>query len=266
MPSKPVTEQLDDRWYIIFKNAVCNRIETVDKNIFKNTEMDNTSIYYCDRNDDPKNYCKKLDVEKTLYNSLSDEGKLFVDKMSSKESVQIFIAYNMHGNKVGSDYFIKEMDKIYNKLQAGKCYLNVNRASGFGAKWLSGTLEKIGVLTKEEEIDFCKEHTKIKNIIECPNKEYGENLKNLMINGKVLKFGLWLTQIKQNIIQAQFKYIPNIDYSKINIDEELLSVCGFTDEEISKIMEYLKHFDFSIKRNDVIRDYAGYEIETDDDE
>ena len=74
-----------------------------------------------------------------------------------------------------------------------------------------------------------------------------------MLNGLVLRYSLWLKLTHQEIFNEQFKYVPNIDYSKINIDEELLSVCGFTPEEISKIMDYLKHFDFSKNRNDVVR-------------
>ena len=58
MPSKPITYQLNDEWYNMFKNAVCNRIDVVGKDVFKGTNMDNTVIYYCDRNDNSENYCK----------------------------------------------------------------------------------------------------------------------------------------------------------------------------------------------------------------
>lgn len=76
-----------------------------------------------------------------------------------------------------------------------------------------------------------------------------------MLNGLVLKYSLWVVQDNQAVYQAEFKYVPDVDYSKINTDEELLSVCGFTPEEIEKTMDYLKHFDFSKNRNDVIRKY-----------
>ena len=82
MPSKPITKQLSSEWYNMFKNAVCNRVEVIDKGVFKGTNMDNTTIFYCDRNDKPENYCKKLDVDKAIYYAIDDEGhRLFVDKI-----------------------------------------------------------------------------------------------------------------------------------------------------------------------------------------
>ena len=248
MPSKPITKQLSSEWYNMFKNAVCNRVEVMDKGVFRGTNMDNTAIFYCDRNDKPENYCKKLDVDKVIYNMIdSDAHRLFLKMFDKIEQMYITIPY---GSKENKD---KEIENVYIKTKEDKFYLNVNRAGGFGAKWLSGTLEKVDILTKDDEIEFSKKHTKKKNIIECPTKEYGYNLKNLMVNGLVLRYSLWLTQTNQNIANPQFKYVPNIDYSKINTDEELLSVCGFTPEEISQVMDYLKHFDFSKNRNDVVR-------------
>ena len=248
MPSKPIVVQLQEPWFSIFKNAVCNKIEVVGKDVFKGTDMDNTAIYYCDRNDDPKNYCKKLDVDKVIYNMIdSDAHRLFLKMFDEIEQMYITIPY---GSKENKD---KEIENVYIKTKEDKFYLNVNRAGGFGAKWLSGTLEKVDILTKDDEIEFSKKHTKKKNIIECPTKEYGYNLKNLMVNGLVLRYALWLTQINQNIANPQFKYVPDLDYTNIHTDEELLSVCGFTPEEIEKMMDYLKHFDFSKNRNDVVR-------------
>ena len=98
-----------------------------------------------------------------------------------------------------------------------------------------------------------KSHNERKNIILCPTKEYGEHLKNLMINGYVLRYGLWLTQTKQDIHQEQFKYVPDIDYTTIDTDEKLLAACEFTSDEIEKIMKYLKNFKFTRNRNDVVR-------------
>ena len=249
MPSKPILVQLQEPWLSIFKNAVCNKIEVVGKDVFRGTDMDNTSIFYCDRNDDPKNYCKKLDVDNAIYNAIdSDAHRLFLKMFDEIEQMYITIPY---GSKENKD---KEIENVYIKTKEDKFYLNVNRgAGGFGAKWLSGTLEKVDILTKDDEIEFSKKHTKKKNIIECPTKEYGYNLKNLMVNGFVLRYGLWLTQTNQNIANPQFKYVPDLDYTNIHTDEELLSVCGFTPEEIEKMMDYLKHFDFSKNRNDVVR-------------
>lgn len=252
MPSKPIVVQLQEPWLSIFKNAVCNKIEVVGKDVFKGTDMDNTAIYYCDKNDDPKNYCKKLDVDKVIYYAIdSDAHRLFIDKMGRMKQLSISYIFG------SSTYYENNLDSFIKKSSSKKFYLNVNRVStepGKGVtQWFSNILKEVGVLTKDEEVDFSKKHTKRKNIIECASKEYGENLKNLMLNGLVLRYSLWLVQDNQAVYQAQFKYVPNVDYSKINTDEELLSVCGFTPEEIEKMMDYLKHFDFSKNRNDVVR-------------
>ena len=163
--------------------------------------------------------------------------------------------YFIFGSKT---YYENNLNSFIEKSSSKKFYLNVNRATrkpGGKIQWLSNTLEHINILSRDDEIEFCKKHTKRKNIIECPTKEYGENLKNLMLNGLVLKYSLWLVQDNQAIYQAQFKYVPNIDYKNIKMDEELLSVCGFTPEEIENMMVYLRNFDFMKNRNNVIRDY-----------
>ena len=74
-----------------------------------------------------------------------------------------------------------------------------------------------------------------------------------MINGKVLRYGLWLTQTNQNIYTAQFRYVPDVDYTTIDTDEKLLKMCGFTSDEIVQVMKYLNDFDFSQNRNELVR-------------
>ena len=255
MPSKPITQQLDKEgiWYKMFKNAVCIDIKIVKKGTFQNTKMDDTAIYYCDRKANPEDYCKKLDVDDRIYDAISDEGRLFIDKMSKFNPKTISFYY---GSRKTID---EEIERVTEVLKDDKYYLNVNRAGikpGEGiSQWISSVLEKTGILTKDEEIDFCKEHTKKKVLLECPNKEYGENLKSLMINGLVLRYSLWLTQIDQAIYQAQYKYVPDIDYTEIDTDEKLLSKCGFTELEVEKVMTYLKDFDFTQNRNNIVRDF-----------
>ena len=254
MPSKPIVVQLQEPWFSIFKNAVCNKIEVVGKDVFRGTDMDNTAIYYCDRNDKPENYCKKLDVDKVIYYAIDDERhRLFIDKMGRMKQLSIYFIF---GSRT---YYEDNLNSFIVKSNIKKFYLNVNRIStepGKGkTQWFSNILKEVDILSKDEEVDFCNKHTKRKNIIECPSKEYGENLKNLMLNGLVLKYSLWLVQDNQAVYQAEFKYVPDLDYTNIHTDEELLSACGFTPEEIENMMDYLRHFDFSKNRNDVIRKY-----------
>lgn len=265
MPSKPIIKQLEDPWYSMLVNAVCTNITVVSKNMFPNTTMENTAIYYCDRtipeDQIEDSYDKKLDVDDRIYDILPDVGKLFVDKIGKMSSLNIFSTYKL--SKRNEESILNGIKKKIDNNNT-KYYLNVSRSGvkpGDGAQiWFSGTLEKESVKTADEEKEFILTHRKTKNIIICPTKEYGENLKNLMINGKVLRYSLWLTQVKQDILQAQFKYVPDKNYTSIDTDEKLLAACGFTSDEIEKVMNYLKDFDFTQNRNDMVRN-AGVKSE-----
>lgn len=269
MPSKPIVAQLEDKWFNVFKNAVCTHIEVVSKAAFPNTTMDKTAIYYCDINASPNDYDKQLDVDKKIYNAIDAEGhRLFIDGMKKMESLKISIPV---GSKTKED----DLENVKKKTKDDKWYLNVSRANGaFGAQWFSGVLAKEDVKTRDEEIKFCEVHDKTKNIIECPTKEYGENLKSLMINGLVLRYSLWLTQTNQAMKKPVFRYVPNVNYGEIHNDLELLSACGFSEDEIKTVLDYLKDFKFDENRNDTVRDYekregmhvTDFESENDDEE
>lgn len=269
MPSKPIVAQLEDKWFNVFKNAVCTHIEVVSKAAFPNTTMDKTAIYYCDINASPNDYDKQLDVDKKIYNAIDAEGhRLFIDGMKKMESLKISIP-------VGSKTKEGDLENVKKKTKDDKWYLNVSRANGaFGAQWFSGVLVKEDVKTRDEEIKFCEVHDKTKNIIECPTKEYGENLKSLMINGLVLRYSLWLTQTNQAMKKPVFRYVPNVNYGEIHNDSELLSACGFSEDEIKTVLDYLKDFKFDENRNDIVRDYekregmhvTDFESENDDEE
>ena len=250
MPSKPITSQLDKNgiWYKMFTTAVCTNIQTVDKSAFPNTTMDKTAIYYCDRKASPNDYDKQLDIDKKIYNAIDAEGhRLFIDKMNKMSSITPAFTMDNWNEK-----------KVKRNTKDGKWYLNVNRAGikpeqKGESQWISPVLAKEDVKTRDEEIKFCEIHNKTKNIIECPTKEYGENLKSLMINGLVLRYSLWLTQTNQHILPGQFKYVPDVKYDDIHNDSELLFACGFSEDEIKVVMKYLKDFDFTRNRNDVVR-------------
>ena len=254
MPSSPIVRQLDERWYSVFKNAVCKDIEVVDKKLFPGTIMDDTAIYYCERGEEVENYCRMLDVDKRIYDKISDEGRMIIDKLGRFESIKIFKCFDF-SYKYDVERTKNQIGGWCQELNDGKYYLNVNRFYGpMGGRWLSSDLEKVDVKTKDEEMEFYKSHIKRKNIIECPSRKYGENLKKLMVEGKILRYGLWLLQTNQAIYQAQFKYVPGIDYEKIDTDEKLLQECGFEEDEIKKIIGYLETFDFKKNRNEFIKE------------
>ena len=253
MPSKPIVAQLEDKWLNVFKNAVCTHIEVVSKETFPNTSMDKTAIYYCDKNSSPNDYDKQLDVDNKIYNAINSEGhRLFLDGMKKIKSLKVKIPVD---SKTDDEY-----KKISKNTNDDKWYLNINRANGaLGAQWISPVLAKEDINTRDEELEFCKVHIKTKNIIECPTKAYGKNLKSLMIDGLVLRYSLWLTQTNQSMKKPVFRYVPDVNYDEIHNDSELLSVCGFSEDEIKTVLDYLKDFKFDENRNDIVRDYEKRE-------
>lgn len=251
MPSKPITHQIDKEWYDMLKNAVCYDIEVVNENVFEGTKMDRVAIYYCDKTKSPEEYCEKLDIDKSLYNSLDDEGRMFIDIMCKFKPLKIFIGWDR-----------RRKDAYPNMIDMDKYYLNVSRANGsINAQWLSSTLNKYPVMTGAEEIEDLKNRTAVVNVIKCPNKLYGEKLKALMSEGKVLRYALWINQIDQNMCTKVFQYVPDIAYDKLigstpkALDKSLLLTCGCSEDKADKILNYLDTFDFEKSRNDMVRNF-----------
>ena len=79
---------------------------------------------------------------------------------------------------------------------------------------------------------------------------YAENLF-AALQRPLLRFGLWLIQDDQSMNTKVYKYFPDIDYSKVNTDEDILIQVGCEDpDERKEILDYVNNFDFTQKRND----------------
>lgn len=246
MPSKPLIRQLTGEWYDMFRNAVCTQVDVVGQETFPGTDMDKTAIYFCDRKADKKDLCRKFDIDRRVYEMIDDEGhRLFIDKMGKMEQLKI-------------DITIEKGYDLSSRVKKDSMYLNVNRVGikpGYGEQiYMSGYLKTLPVMTGERIIEFYKTNMARRNILFCPSYEYGVNLKKLFCESLVFRYGLWLTQIAQYIYYEQFKYIPSLDYSKIDNDLDLLLACGFTREEADTVLTYLSGFDFTQNRNDMVRD------------
>jgi hypothetical protein len=252
MPSKPITVKIEDEWLSMFKSAVCTKIEVVVKEMFSEAQMDKTAIFFCDRKARKDQYDKKLDVDDRIYTMIDDEGhRLFIDKMCKIEQLKIDIQTGHKSKKDDYDYLVRDVKK-------DSWYLNVNGAYGsMGGVWMSGYLKTIPVMIGEQIIKFYGKDMVSRTILYCPSYEYGMNLKKLFCESLVFRYGLWLTQTRQCIRKPQFKYIPSLDYSKIDNDLDLLLACGFTGEEADTVLTYLSTFDFTRNRNDMVRDYDG---------
>lgn len=244
MPSKPLVEETECN--NMLRNAVCTSVDVMPKEIFPTTDMECTAIYRINRKAPKESYCRRLDVEQIVYNMIDNPcHRLYIDKM--KGGLKMYS--HVHGNS------IQEINKAKMSITDEGFYLNINRANGnCDGRWLSGYLSNIPLFDRDGEIDFIT--GKMYNIIFCPNNTYGENLKRLL-RCPVLRYGLWLTQSNRFLLDNQFRYFPDIDYTTIDTDEGILRECGFTEDEIEKMMEYLNNFDFSQNRNDMIRDFEN---------
>jgi len=251
MPSKPIKVQLTGEWYDMFREGVCTNIEVVGQEMFSEAQMDKTAIFFCDRKADNDSYDKKLDVDDRIYYMIDDEGhRQFIDKMGKMNQLKIDLQTGHKSKKDDYDYLVREVKK-------DSWYLNVNGAYGsMGGVWMSGYLKTIPVMTGEQIIEFYKTNMARRNILFCPSYEYGVNLKKLFCESLVFRYGLWLIQTKQHLCKPQFKYIPSLDYSKIDNDTDLLLACGFTSDEAMTVLDYLKSFDFTQSRNDMVRDFS----------
>ena len=246
MPSKPIIRQLTGEWYDMFRNAVCTKVDVVCEDVFPGTKMDKTAIYYCDRKADQKNLCKKFDVDRRIYEMIDDEGhRLFIDKMSKIDYIVPVFSFDE-----------RKPDYYKDKLNDGKFYICVNVAAGGGSfpLWITNSFYDLGIRDVKGMIELLTPDQKRKNVIECPSYEYAFNLREMFKTSLVFKYGLWLTKERQNITIFQFKYIPSLDYSKIDNDLDLLLACGFTREEVDTVLTYLSTFDFTQNRNDMVRD------------
>ena len=122
--------------------------------------------------------------------------------------------------------------------------------------WITDSFYELGIRNYDEELEIFTPDEKRKVVIECYSVQFGKNLQKLFRTGLVFKYALWLTQTSRSLTVNQFKYIPSLDYSKIDNDLDLLLACGFTREEADTVLTYLSTFDFTQNRNDMVRDFS----------
>ena len=251
MPSKPIIEQVDEGWYNMFVDARCYKIEVVSKNCFEGTEMDDVAIYYCDKSKSLDEYSKRLDVDIVVYAAVSDEGRMLIDTMCKFQNVNALP-------------YTKEKAKNTDWIDKCVHYLIVSRDNGSSnGQWQSDILNKYPVMNGSEVVEKLKNRKKQSpvNLIECHNKLYGENLKTLMTEGKVLRYALWIRQSDRHMYEKVFKYVPDIAYDKLigntprELDNSLLLFCGCSQDKADKILNYLDIFDFKKSRNNMVRDF-----------
>ena len=178
------------------------------------------------------------DKERIIFNKYKQFNKI---NFAKKRITAVFA----HGENKDN---IPELVNMYlnkKKIQLYDFFIVFSRANGaLDAKWQSGPISTVGILEKNELFDYLCKNIKAKVLVGFTKNEY-ESCKNLLnlINTNCLRFILAKTQDQQSITEKCYEYFPDIDYSKINSDEDFYQYFNITKEEqelIEKTMEKYK--------------------------
>ena len=162
--------------------------------------------------------------------------------------------YNEKPNLVNGDFRIngksvkgnieginKYVNKVLSKLPDDKVYLIVSAADGsMQAKYFS---PKIGQIfdNKDELKDFLIKRGGIRNHYLFFNSvQEAKNCKSAM-ERPLLRFPLVRTQNNQALSIYHYQYIPNIDWSNIKSDYDILKACKCPNEKINEYLEYTEN-------------------------
>ena len=250
MPSKPITVKIEDEWLSMFKSAVCTKVDVVGQEAFPGTQMDKTAIYYCDRKARKDLYDKQLDMDDKLYRCIDEDGhRTFIDcfdRWFEDDHKRLLPVFRF------DEYRVEECRR---KLKKNKFYLNLTYSYAcIESVWITDSCYELGIRNYDDELEIFTPDENRKQVIECYSVQFGKNLQKMFKSGLVFKYALWLTQNGRSLTSNQFKYVPDLDYSKIDNDTDLLLACGFTSDEARTVLDYLKSFDFTQNRNDMVRD------------
>lgn len=240
MPSKPIYVQLPYKYYKMFRDGVCVSVYCCDKSVFKNTNMENTAIFYFNRKSPKSDFCYKFNVNEVFYSLLPPVIRLLVEKMKEMP-------------KLNNYCYQPRRSKNYNFFDENQYYINLYKATGAQVcKWISPTKET--PLNYIQEIEFIKNSNKsyTYNIIKVPNKHYGENLVKLL-KSNLFIFLLWFQRYYIDILSIYISLLPNLNYNIIDNEKDVLLNCQISEEDADEILKFTNNFNFSLSRNDVIR-------------
>ena len=149
------------------------------------------------------------------------------------------------------DYYNWNKTKDLKKLNQYSWFINVSYANyKENGKWIAQkSLENVGVLSLEEETKFFKTDTTTKVVLGFCDKKSAENVWNLL-HTNLMRFCLWICQDDRNMKRKVWRLFPELDYSKIENESELLMSVGCEEEDVDEILEYVSGFDFERKRKD----------------
>ena len=232
-----------------FKDAYNDKlydVEEVDSKLFEGTNMQNCCIFcfkdhidglhikYIDGKEEnlkcinEKDYSGFTPYEKEIVKYLYNEKPNIVDGDS-------------HGDvKKHLDNYINK--RILNKLPDNKFYLIVNATGVQGkANYISS---KVGQIFDNK--DNLKKWLYDRGGKKCHILYFDTNKS--LINCKkslykpLLRFPLFKKQSNQSIAIYNYKYIPNIDWSNIESDYDILKACKCPENKIDEYLNYVNNY------------------------
>lgn len=226
--------------------------EEADSNIFTDTNMQEVAIYKFGN----KNNNQKIIINHTYGEEIVDSLNNISGKINNDNITEEILNY-LYNNKPyfkiysprSSENFDEKINKILTSLN-DEYYLitNIDNGSSKGPRnpnFISSILGQI-LNNKNELKEFLYNRGyKGCNIISYNSFEGINNLKNSLKNN-LLRFTLLRVQNNQHLNKLQYSYIPNIDWSKVNSDEDILRFCGCPENKIKEYIEYV---------NNIMKDY-----------
>lgn len=227
-------------------NNYLYKIEEVDSNIFGDTNMQNIAIYQLNNKKHDKLIINFLNKTEEIEGGIINKDYSGFSNYE-KEIVKYLFNENINFNKfhIGMEEYHKYTERRINKLNDGIYLLtNITNGSSKGPWNPSFISSKLGqIFDNKEDLKKCMLERKGArcNIMIFNSKKAAENCK-IALQNPLLRFILLRTQADQGLVDRNYKYIPDIDWSnpKTKTDEGLLELCGCPKDKAKEYAEYCK--------------------------
>lgn len=245
MPSKCLYDVRMRNERSLLKRMGCCRTEVVGGSAFGGTQMPDPAVYFCKKGS--KGTDRRLEVHDNIFEN-DTERKIFglMDTGATMwdHAVQSYGDWN-------KDYYMWNKGKDLKKMERYPWFVNVSYANyNEDGRWFAQkVLEGTGVLDFESEMEFIRNDRTTKTMLGLKDRKSADNVWRLL-HTNLMRFCLWICQDDRNMKKKAWRLFPDIDYSKIGDERELLLSVGCEEEDIDDILKYVDGFDFKTKRKD----------------
>ena len=248
LPNTMITSRSDSKLFIGLKEQFAKHtigLTPVSSKLFPDTLMKDLLVYEMVNNivepleefngndwenDIEKRICELLSSGNTLryYNCMIESRNLNTTKGKTNKFDKFF-----EDNK---DKWFMNMNQLNHAYYKENEFLFKDKA------------RDVPVMNAKDEMEHRLNDPYLHFIIYNDSKEWLEGLK-ASLDRKLLKLAfLFVIDTYGSMVKCAFRYVPNIDYSKVTCDEDILIACGATPEEAKELMEYVNNLPFRRRR------------------